>query len=446
VPAVLTRRSLLAGMAAPAPRRPNLLLLLPDQWRPDWMPGEAGIPVRLPHIERLMARGVRFVNAITPSPLCAPARACLAAGKEYTRCGVASNAFDYPLTQQTYYQLLRDAGYHVMGCGKLDLHKKTLDWGLDGQRLLREWGFSDGIDNAGKMDAVRSGLPVPKDPYMKLLHDRGMAEQHVKDMRARKAHEGTYPTPLPDDLYCDNFVTRNALTLLRRAPGNQPWHLTVNFTGPHDPLDITASMETTARDRSYPQPNRNTQDSPEHHLAVRQNYSAMCENIDRGIGQILDAVVARGELENTIVVFSSDHGEMLGDHNRWGKHVPYQPSLGVPLVVAGPGVKARGTSRALVTLMDLAATFLDCAGLPVPAAMDSRTLRPLLAGKTRTHRRHVVAGLAPWRLVWDGRYKLIEGFEKEPQLFDLRTDPLENLNLWASERRIRTHLQTLLPA
>jgi arylsulfatase A-like enzyme len=446
VPALLTRRGLLAGLAAPAPPRPNILLLLPDQWRPDWMPGQPGIPVRLPHIEQLMARGVRFLNAITPSPLCAPARACLASGKEYSRCGVASNQFDYPLTQPTYYQLLRDAGYHVMGCGKLDLHKKTLDWGLDGRRLLREWGFSDGIDNAGKMDAVRSGLPAPKDPYMKLLHDRGMAAVHVKDMRARKAHEGTYPTPLPDDLYCDNFITRNALTLLERAPRDQPWHLAVNFTGPHDPLDITSSMERTARDRTYPQPNRNTQAPPAHHVAVRQNYSAMCENIDRGIGQILAAVAARGELDNTLVVFSSDHGEMLGDHNRWGKHVPYQASLGIPLVLAGPGVRARGRSRALVTLMDLAATFLDFAGLPAPAAMDSRTLRPLLAGATRRHRSHLVAGLEGWRLVWDGRYKLIEGFEKEPQLFDLRRDPLENLNLWAQQTRIRTQLKTLLPS
>jgi arylsulfatase A-like enzyme len=205
-------------------------------------------------------------------------------------------------------------------------------------------------------------------------------------------------------------------------------------------------MERTARDRTYPQPNRNTQDPPAHHVAVRQNYSAMCENIDRGIGQILAAVAARGELDNTLVVFSSDHGEMLGDHNRWGKHVPYQASLGIPLVIAGPGVRARGNSRALVTLMDLASTFLDFAGLPVPAAMDSRTLRPLLACQTRRHRSHLVAGLEGWRLVWDGRYKLIEGFEKEPQLFDLRRDPLENLNLWAQQTRIRTQLKTLLPS
>jgi len=409
------------------------------------MPGQPNIPLRLPNLEKLLARGVKFTHAITPSPLCAPARACLASGLEYERCGVPSNAFNYPLTQRTYYQLLRDSGYHVIGCGKLDLHKKTEGWGLDGRRLVREWGFSDAIDNAGKMDAVRSGVPVPKDPYMKLLHDHGQAEVHVKDMRQRKGYAGTYPTPLPDSLYCDNFITRNALTLLNAAPADKPWHLAVNFTGPHNPVDITAGMEKTVRDRSYPQPNRNTEYEASHHVAIRQNYSAMCENIDRGIGEILAAVEKRGDLDNSIVIFSSDHGEMLGDHNRWGKHVPYQPSVGIPMVAAGPGVKARGESKALVSLLDLTATFLDYAGVKKPAAMDSRSLRPLLAGRTKVHRSHLVSSLEGWRMVWDGRHKLIEGYEKEPQLFDLQTDPLENSNLSAQPSKIRSHLKTLLP-
>ena len=409
------------------------------------MPGQPNIPLRLPNLEKLLARGVKFTHAITPSPLCAPARACLASGLEYERCGVPSNAFNYPLTQRTYYQLLRDSGYHVIGCGKLDLHKKTEDWGLDGRRLVREWGFSDAIDNAGKMDAVRSGVPVPKDPYMKLLHDHGQAEVHVKDMRQRKGYAGTYPTPLPDSLYCDNFITRNALTLLNAAPADKPWHLAVNFTGPHNPVDITAGMEKTVRGRSYPQPNRNTEYEATHHVAIRQNYSAMCENIDRGIGEILAAVEKRGELDNSIVIFSSDHGEMLGDHNRWGKHVPYQPSVGIPMAAAGPGVKARGESNALVSLHDLTATFLDYAGVKKPATMDSRSLRPLLAGRTKVHRSHVVSALEGWRMVWNGRHKLIEGYEKEPQLFDLETDPLENSNLAVQESKIRSHLKTLLP-
>src|SRR5690606_8399637 len=108
-----------------------------------------------------------FTNAVCASPLCAPSRACLAAGKEYDRCGVANNDDDFPLDETTYYRILRDAcGYHVAGVGKFDLHKASYIWGLDGKHLLHEWGFSDGIDNAGKIDAVRSGEIEPRDPYM----------------------------------------------------------------------------------------------------------------------------------------------------------------------------------------------------------------------------------------------------------------------------------------
>ena len=136
--------------------RPNILFLLPDQHRFDWLGTNPVLPLRTPNLDRLGAQGVRFARAITPSPLCAPARACLAAGREYDRCGVPNNKFDYPLSQPTYYQALRDAGYRVAGVGKFDLHKATLDWGLDGSRLIREWGFTEGIDNEGKMDAIAS--------------------------------------------------------------------------------------------------------------------------------------------------------------------------------------------------------------------------------------------------------------------------------------------------
>ena len=116
MPSLLSRRTVLASLAAP--RRPNLLLLLPDQWRPDWMPGQPAVPLRLPNLEKLIARGVRFSRAITPSPLCAPARACLASGFDYRRCGVVNNGDNYPLAQATYYQLLRDSGYSYPEIGK----------------------------------------------------------------------------------------------------------------------------------------------------------------------------------------------------------------------------------------------------------------------------------------------------------------------------------------
>lgn len=432
---LLLSASVVAAGAATR-RSPNILLLFPDQLRFDWTGRSAPrIPVRTPNIDALRRRGTSFTRAIVASPLCAPSRACLASGCEYDRCGVVDNKGNFPVDRQTYYRLLRDtAGYHVAGCGKLDLHKATEDWGLDGKRLLPEWGFSDGIDNEGKRDAVRSGAVTPKGPYMAYLHREGLAAKHVADFRSRKKYNDTFPTPLPDPAYCDNWIGQNGLDLLKRAPAGKPWHLAVNFTGPHEPMDITASMERGVRGRStrepFPQPFGNTEFGPEIHQTIAENYTAMVENVDRWVGLYIDELRRRGELDNTIVVFSSDHGEMLGQHNRWGKHVPYQASVGVPLIAAGPGIKANAESDALVSIMDLASTFLDYGGIARPAGMDSRSLRPLLEGRTRKHREVLYSGLQKWRMVWDGRYKYIEGFDGEaPLLFDLDADPNEAKNL-----------------
>ncbi len=454
----ITRRAALATIAcgaasaqtasAQTKKRPNILLLFPDQLRPDWVLTK--MEVHTPNLEKLRKRGMNFTNAVVASPLCAPLRACLASGKEYDRCGARGNDSDYPLEQTTYYKLLRDSGYHVMGCGKLDLHKKSSFWGLDGKRLLPEWGFSDGIDNEGKMDAISSGAVEPKGPYMALLHKRGLAATHVTDMKSRKNYEGTFPTPLPDDVYCDNWIGQNGLDLLRRAPKDKPWHLAVNFTGPHNPMDITGSMEATVRGRKFPQPNGNTQFDAAKHVAIRENYTAMVENIDRLVGAFLSELDKRGELDNTLIVFSSDHGEMLGDHDRWAKSVPYQPSVAVPMLAAGPGVKQNETSTALVSVMDLAATFLDYGGVARPSEMDSRSLRPVFEGKTKTHRDILHSGLGSWRMVWDGRHKLITGFiperggEVRELLFDHRNDPLENKNLAASEtKRVKALMERM---
>jgi arylsulfatase A-like enzyme len=178
----------------------------------------------------------------------------------------------------------------------------------------------------------------------------------------------------------------------------------------------------------------------------------MCENIDTQMGRLLAAVERRGELENTVVVFSSDHGEMLGDHDRWAKSVPYQPSVGVPLVVSGPGVES-GTTDALVSHIDLAATFLDFAGLLVPETMDARSLRGLLSGRVRTHRDVAHSALGNWRMSWDGRFKLVQGFrlregevrgagpDTAELLFDLLEDPGESANVISRHREVADRLR-----
>ncbi|MGQ9455332.1 MAG: sulfatase family protein [Armatimonadota bacterium] len=429
-------------------QRPNILLIFPDQHRFDWVPWNPRIPVKMPNLEKLASRGVRFNRAFTPSPLCAPARACLASGRDYERCGVRNNGQDYPTNQTTFYKLLRDNSYWVMGCGKFDLHKASPIWGIEGKNLLKEWGFSDGIDNAGKQDAIASGRDKPRDPYMAFLERRGLRMTHVEDYKKRSqvGKAATFPTPLPDDAYCDNWIGHNALELLKNIPAGKTWFLQVNFVGPHPPWDITESMTKLYQNVDFPQPNGGTTLTPKQNVAVRRNYSAMITNIDRWIGIFVEELSRRGELDNTYIIYSSDHGEMLNDHSMWGKSVPYQPSVGVPLVISGPGTRRNIVSDALTSLTDLTATILDYAGIARPEDMDGLSLRPLLEGKSTTHRRYVRSGLNNWQMIFDGRYKLVLGFEQLEDiiLFDLVNDPLENHNIAPERKDLVDKLSTIM--
>lgn len=475
-----------ASAAPPGGGRPNLLLVFPDQLRPDWTSLNPAVAVRTPHLARLAREGMRFERAYCPSPLCAPSRACLAQGRAYGSTGVWSNGDDNPDGVRTFYQGLREAGYRVACIGKADLRKKSYDWGPDGLHRVgervyfREWGFTDGFDSEGKIDVVlgvqkqrRLGLPL--NPYAGMLERRGDGSLKTylgwyRAFRSARLGPGNYayttPCALPDPAYNDNWVGANALGLLEEElPAGRPWFLQVNFPGPHNPEDITPSMAAWTRGRSYPQPIANDQLAPEAHVRIRRNYSAMVENIDRWLGRFLEALERRGERDRTLVVFSSDHGEMLGDHDRWGKTVPYQASASVPLVVRGPGVPPGSVHAKVATTLDLSATFLDFAGAPVPASMDSRSLRPALAGDPAAGRSHVASGLGSWRLVCDGRFKLVSGFDPAARpsgpeqaaarvgagrdapalLFDLAADPDELENVAARHPDAVARLAAWMP-
>ncbi|MBN2452425.1 MAG: sulfatase-like hydrolase/transferase [Lentisphaeria bacterium] len=411
---------------------PNILFFLPDQHRWDWTGLNPELPLRTPNLVRLAARGAVFRHAITPSPLCAPARACLASGRDYDRCRVPDNHSNYPLDQPTYYQALRRGGYRVAGVGKFDLHKDTrapgaMDWGLDGSRLLPEWGFTEGIDNEGKMDGSASYRAAgrARGPYLAYLASRGLAETYVAEHAGMRRHMGAYVTALPEEAYCDNWLSDNGLLFLDGFPRDCPWHLVVNFTGPHNPMDVTARMHECWAEALLPGPHANEDRDREGLLRNRRHYAAMIENIDRQIGRFLARVEERGELANTLVVYASDHGEMLGDHGLWGKGTWRQAAVGIPLIVAGPGVREGVVREDPVSLHDLTATFLALAGQPPLPGMDAVDLRPALAGGDRPVRREVTSGLGDWRLAYDGRFKLVLRNTSPPLLFDLENDPWE---------------------
>tara|TARA_B100000674_G_scaffold485954_1_gene493594 strand:- start:75 stop:977 length:903 start_codon:yes stop_codon:yes gene_type:complete len=275
------------------------------------------------------------------------------------------------------------------------------------------------------MDGANSGREKPQGPYMHFLEERGLRQVHIDDF-ARRTKLSSFATDLPDDAYCDNWIGQNGLDLLAAAPADRPWFLQVNFTGPHNPWDITERMKGLYSDVDFPQPNAVGTDSPEALLDVRRNYAAMVENIDDWIGVYIDVLRDRGELDHTLIVFSSDHGEMLGDHDRWGKSLPHQPSIGVPLTVAGPGVRKGAKVSAPSTILDLVATFLQTGGaVPLPA-MDSRSLWPLLTGQVEATRPCVFSALEEWRVAFDGRYKLVEwGEASQRAMYDLKRDPSE---------------------
>ena len=234
-------------------------------------------------------------------------------------------------------------------------------------------------------------------------------------------------TELPDEAYCDNWIAQNGLDRIRGFPQNQPWHLIVNFAGPHDPYDVTESMRGRWKDVDFPSPANNDLDDPVLVRLRQQNYAAMIENIDAQIGRYLELLEERGELENTIIIFSSDHGEMLGDHNRWQKSVWNRGSVDVPLVLKGPGVRCQ-VSGALVGFHDIGATILDIAGAESLEG-DARSFKPVLDGETQLHRRVNKSALNGWKLVSDGRFKLVLQTDEEPLLFDLKSDPDETKNL-----------------
>ena len=464
-------------------KRKNILLLFSDQHRGDWMPfgSDMGIPeadlLHMSNIRALMDRGTTFVRAATSSPLCVPARACLALGQDYERCGAWSNDFCCPLDRPTVYRVLRDAGYEVSGVGKFDLHKPIMHWGPEGWLpQLGVLGFTCGLENEGKGDAVwafRHGQPGP---YGMFMDARGMMEEYSVDhLRRAKDSLDSAASDISHAEYADDWVTENGLTQLRTlAKLGKPWFLTVNFSGPHDPWDVTPDMKQAWEHTQFPLPENCILDR-QRLLGVRQNYAAMLDNIDRNIGLLLEELRQLGQYEDTVIIYSADHGEMLGDRNRFFKSVPYRPSVHIPLVISGPEVLENHICDELVQLHDLAATITDFCGLSMPEGTDARSLRPLATHKDalpiRTYqysalypqlreqdapipgyeslehyrKRHLGKGIG-WRCVITKEYKYIEYLDGREELYDLRKDPDETADISSQCPDLIVHFRSLAAA
>jgi choline-sulfatase len=449
---------------------PNVLLILDDQHRFDWL-GCAGNPaVRTPNIDRLAARGMRFSRCYTNAPVCAPARIALAAGQLPHRVGALGNQAFLPLSARTYYQQLHDHGSHVGAFGKFDLAKPDPYNGARGDRPVNfAWGFTHPLECEGKMHAgSRRHGETPLGPYQKHLQQKDLLETFRADY-AQRARTGwwrdTRDSVLPAEDFEDAYIGRKAAEWIENHPGDFPWHCFVSFVGPHDPFDPPTEYAARYRGASMPEPTPPAEDAadkpewirqksasmrdqgrtPEQIAEARRQFSAAVEQIDDEVGRLLNAVAQRGELENTYVIFSSDHGEMLGDHGLYQKSVPYEASARVPLVVAGPGIPAGETRETPVELIDLNPTICELMGAPPAPNLDARSLAPVLFGEAETHREAAVGMLEGFQFAVDETHKLVLNVHDRTELYHLQNDPEERRNIAEDDpeavRRLRSALQ-----
>ncbi len=442
-------------------RRPNLLFIMDDQHRHDYLSAARASFVNTPNLDRLSQRGIRFTQCITNAPVCAPARIGLASGLQPARLGCLDNNCYLPRHVTPYYARLRDAGYRVGCVGKLDLAKPDPYNGLHGDRpRVFGWGFTHPVECEGKMHAGKAD--EPRGPYGFWLRDQGLFEGFRADYAARGAKgwiEGaSHDSVLPLEAFEDIYIGRRAVDWIEAVPDDYPWHLFVSFVGPHDPFDPPTAYAERYRDTEVPPAVRSGREgkpewvnarrrhpSDEEISVTRRQYCAVIELIDDQVGRIIEALERRGMGDNTYVVFASDHGEMLGDHGMYTKSLPYEAALRVPLIAAGPGIPGGRTSDALVELIDVNPTLCALGGLPAQEGLDARDFGAVLTGERSTHREEGASALRQFRLVRTAEYKLVSHETGETELYDLKNDPEERENVAAGRpdtvRKLRRRLR-----
>ena len=460
-------------------QRPNLLLITTDQHRWDWLGCHKTPGVETPNLDALAARGVRFTHHVTNSTVCVPARIGLATGVSPIRLGTLTNFDVLPDAVPTYYQALRDDGYRVGVVGKLDLNKPDKQNGRKGNRPdTYKWGFTDPVEVEGKMHARGSDDGAPLGPYGWWLREHGLFDEFRDDATARTGlalglwsrRPGDPPfrstrwfqdSPLPADAFEDAWIGRRSCQWLREVPDDHPWHLYVSFVGPHDPFDPPTEYADRFRDAPVPRPvldsgtgrndaTRETEwgNTEDEVITARRQYTAALAAIDDQIGAILATLEELGLTDDTVVMFSSDHGEMLGDHRLFQKHVPYEPAMRIPLIAAGPSI-ASGVSDALTELVDLPATLLELAGVAALPDTDGRSLVPQLSDPALPHRDAVVVGEHHYRAIRSQTHKYVHyvapNYETD-ELYDLEADPDETTNLIDDHHQLAAELRADLTA
>jgi choline-sulfatase len=447
-------------------RQPNILWICTDQQRFDTLGCYDNRWVHTPNLDRLAAGGTLFQNAFCQNPLCTPSRASFLSGRYPRTTRTRQNGQSIPADEVLVTKLLADAGYECGLAGKLHLSACAPDACPDRERRIDD-GYS-----------TFHWSHHPDNHWPSAEYNQWLRAQGVRF--ARKPFRGSQyvQTSVAPEYHQTTWCADRAIDFIEaRAHTGQPWLFSLNCYDPHHPFDPPEEFLQRYVDRldEIPLPNYilgELEDKPgvqrtdhrgayggqrklypfdrmsaDDHRLIRAAYWAMCDLVDMHVGRVLESLERSGQLDNTIVIFMSDHGEMLGDHGFYLKGpFFYEPAVRVPFIVSWPGViRANERNTNLVELVDLAPTLMEASGQPVHAGMQGRSLWPLLAGDAAdyeprtdvycehygtTHHKPGQTGAYATMLRTE-RYKLVSIHgQKFGELYDLQCDPQETHNLW----------------
>lgn len=425
--------------------RPNLILLMADQMRGDCL-GINGHPdVKTPFLDSLAAEGVRYDNAYSACPTCVPARATLYTGMSQRKTGRVGYEDRIPWNYaHTLAGELSKAGYYTQCVGKMHVHPLRNNLGFHDVRL------HDGYLHAYRAPDIPSyeDQRVADDYYWWLKQQLGAAADPV-DTGLDCNSWVTRPWIYEEKYHPTNWVASECLDFLRRRDRSKPFFLMASFVRPHPPLDAPQYYLDLYRNQSLTPPLRgdwndedrmrrdghsyHAQSSPSDPAYIRElraGYYAAITHMDHQIGRLISALVEQKLMDNTVILFVSDHGEMLGDHLLFQKAKPYQGSIRVPMFLSGAEKYIGDHHRVchdLVELRDVMPTLLSLAGAPIPSTVDGESmLRPIL--RDYLHGEHSL-GADSMHFIVTKHDKYIWYSQSGRELyFDLEADPGESHN------------------
>jgi arylsulfatase A-like enzyme len=425
--------------------QPNVLLITTDQHRGDCIGADGNRYIQTPHLDQLAYTGVRFSGAFSECPVCVAARRTLLTGQHGYTHGVHTKSSD-PFPEGTVFlaEAFRREGYQTQAVGKMHTHPQRFRCGFD-HVLLNEEGRRIG--------------DLEYDDYEMYLMERGLRQNlWAHGMPANSLH--SRPASLPDEHISDMWTARECCRFLERRDTTAPFFLYCAFRNPHPPLtpaktywdmyqqlpvrspvvgDWVGSNEPTWLSQIRCSTNCDLQSEEEQTQAIRAYY-ALISGIDNQIGMLIGDLRERGLLNNTIILFAADHGEMLFDHSLAGKGVFHQASTRVPFIVSAPPamrdrLRPGEVRKHPVMLQDVMPTLLDMAGIGIPDDCDGTSVAPIWEDTGAEWRQHAFGcfqqkhyGLTDNRMnymYWvEGGIEQLFNIEEDPdELHDLSTDP-----------------------